>query len=65
MALEQIEWVRPVDGLPDHNRRCLVHAKNNWYMAAMYEPDDGQFWDKDGQPVVGVIEWSYRPDRPE
>ena len=64
MALETIEWFPPTIK-PDHNRKCYVHAINQWFITAMYEPDDGNFWDKDGQPVVGVIEWSYRPDRPE
>lgn len=65
MAQEIIEWVRPVDGLPEPNRKCIVHAMNQWYVAAMLEPENQQFYDKDGQPVVGVIEWSYRPDRTE
>ena len=64
---ETIAWTpfNDFEPKPDHNRLCLVHAKNQYYVTAMYEPDDGQFWDRHGQPVVAPIEWSYRPDRPE
>jgi hypothetical protein len=65
MALETIEWFRPVDKLPEHNQKCLVHAINQWFMCAIYDTDNNQFWDKDGQPVVGVIEWSLRVNRAE
>lgn len=50
---------------PDGARKCIVHAKNQWYVTAIFDPESGKFWDKDGQPVAAVIEWSYRPDRPE
>jgi hypothetical protein len=45
--------------------RCLVHALNQWYMVAIWDTQLRQFIDKDGQPVVAVIEWSYRPNRDE
>lgn len=59
---ELITW-HPPTVIPDHDRRCLVHAINDWYIVAVYDIETNQFWDKDGQPVVGVREWSYRPNR--
>jgi hypothetical protein len=38
---------------------------NQWYMVAIWDTQLRQFIDKDGQPVVAVIEWSYRPNRDE
>jgi hypothetical protein len=61
---ELIDW-RPVAQIPEHSRRCLVHAINQWFIIAVFDAETQQFWDKDNQPVVGVIEWSYRDDRSE
>ena len=62
---ETIAWVPVNSTLPAKNRRVYVHALNQWFITAKYDPDTQQFWDKDGQPVVAPIEWSYRDDRPE
>lgn len=61
---ELIDW-RPAAEKPEAQKRCLVHAINQWFIIAVWDDESMQFWDKDGQPVVGVIEWSYRPDRSE
>jgi len=61
---ELIDW-RPAAETPQAGNRCLVHAINQWFIIAVFDSETQQFWDKDGQPVVGVIEWSYRPDRSE
>lgn len=65
MAAETITWILVNEGKPDKNKRVIVHALNEWFITATYDPDTQQFWDKDGQPVVAPIEWHYRNDRPE
>lgn len=59
---EVIQW-HPVSVSPTNGSRCLVHAVNDYFVVAVYDSETQKFWDKDGQPVVGGIEWSYRPYR--
>lgn len=63
-AVESITWY-PINVEPQLRVRCLVHAINNYYQLGMWDSETQRFWDKDGQPIVGGIEWSYRHDRDE
>lgn len=61
---EVIVWY-PISEQPTERTRALVHCINNYFQLGVWNSESERFWDKDGQPIVGGIEWSYRPNRDE
>jgi hypothetical protein len=61
---ESITWY-PIATQPTERTRALVHCHNNYYQIGIWDSESQRFWDKDQQPIVAGIEWSYRPDRDE